>query len=157
MKKNFKSSKKMLLTQCSSTVKQFLLVISRAVSAALHTPQLGGTLPQEAQNLVPSPLSPPEKASMPQMTYEAVEISEVKEPLEKKSAYALQLFWAPLNARYLHIRTAVTGLFESKAAYLFIAVAVGPPLKESYFTHYGCKGGPLASASLAFLSTYHCI
>jgi len=85
------------------------------------------------------------------LKYEAVEISEVKESLEKKSAYALQLLWAPLNARYLHITTAVAGLFERKAAYLFIAVAVGPPLKERYCTHYSCKGGAPGKCFACFL------
>jgi len=29
--------------------------------------------------------------------------------------------------------------------------------KEGYFAHYSCKGGPEASASLAFHSTHNCI
>jgi len=43
------------------------VVITRAVSAALHTPQLGGTLSQGAQDSVPSLLSHPDKISIPQI------------------------------------------------------------------------------------------
>jgi len=84
-------------------------------------------LPQGTQNSVSSPLSPQRKLRSPKLKYEALEISEVRGPLEKKSAYALQLLWAPLNARYLHITTAVGDHFESKVAYLYNTVAVGPP------------------------------
>jgi len=58
---------------------------ARAVSAALHTSQLGGpTLSQGAQNSSPSPVSTREKASIPELEYEALEISEVKGPFERK-------------------------------------------------------------------------
>ena len=40
---------------------------NRAVSAALHTPQLGGQAVTGAQNSVPSPLNLPKKASIPQI------------------------------------------------------------------------------------------
>jgi len=46
--------------------------------------------------------------------------------LWKKSAYTLQLLWAPLKTRYLHITTAVEGPFESNVTYLYITVAVEP-------------------------------
>ena len=58
---------------------------ARAVSTALHTPQLGGaTLSQGAQNSVPSPLSRPEKTSIPKLKCEALEISEVRGLFERK-------------------------------------------------------------------------
>jgi len=41
--------------------------VTRDVSVALHAPQLGGTLSQGALNSAPSPLSSPEKASIPQI------------------------------------------------------------------------------------------
>jgi len=91
------------------------------------------------------------------LKYEALEISEVRGPLEKISTYALQLLWVFLKARYLHITTAVGGRFESKVAYLYITIAVGPPFKARYFTHYSCKEGSEAGASLDFPSTHHCI
>jgi len=44
--------------------------------------------------------------------------------ISKKSAYTLQLPWAPLKARYLNIKIAVVGPFGRKATYSYIAVAV---------------------------------
>jgi len=44
--------------------------------------------------------------------------------------------------------TVTLGPFESRS--LHITTAVGAPLKARYFVHYSCKGGPEASASLAF-------
>ena len=125
------------------------------ISRTPYHPIGGGMLPQGTQNSVSSPLSPQRKLRSPKLKYEALEISEVRGPLEKKSAYALQLLWAPLNARYLHITTAVGDHFESKVAYLYNTVAVGPPWKN--FRHYSCNGWPEASASLAFPSTHHCV
>jgi len=60
---------------------------------------------------VPSPLSTPEKASIPKLKYEALEISEVRGPFERKVDYS-----------YL-------GPFKKKVAHIYIAVAVGPHLK----------------------------
>jgi len=57
----------------------------RAVSAALHTPQLWGAhAVTGAQNSVPLPLSPPKKASTPKFKYEALVVSEAGEPFERK-------------------------------------------------------------------------
>jgi len=63
-----------------------------------------------AQNSLPSKLNSPKKASTPILKYEARHISEVGGPFERNvHAYTLQLLWAPLKARYLHIATAVVG------------------------------------------------
>jgi len=41
--------------------------------------------------------------------------------LWKKSAYALQLLWAPLKARYLHITTAVGPLWKQGTLHITVA------------------------------------
>ena len=44
----------------------------------------GGTLSQGAQNSVPSPLIPQRKLRSPKLKYEALAISEVRGPFERK-------------------------------------------------------------------------
>ena len=51
-----------------------------------------------------------------------------------KSVYALQILWAPLKTRYLHITTAVGGAFESKVAYLYITLLLGPIENKILYT-----------------------
>jgi len=68
--------------------------VVRAVSAALHTPQLGGPRCDKGLKIpVPSPLSTPEKASIPNLKYEALEISEVRGLFEGKVQYS---YFGPL-------------------------------------------------------------
>jgi len=57
-------------------------------------------LSQGAQNSVPSPLSRPEKVLIPKLKYEALEISAVRGPFERKVLMHYMLLWAPLKARY---------------------------------------------------------
>ena len=59
-------------------------------------------------------LAPQRRLRSPKLKYEALEISEVRGPLEKKSAYALQLFWAPLNARYYTLQLLLGATLKAK-------------------------------------------
>ena len=102
-------------------------------------PNWGTTLLLGAQKYVPSLLSLPEKASIPKIE---IWSSEGKGANWKKSAYALQLLWAPLKARHLHITTAAGDPFKSKVAYLYITVAVGPLWKQGNLHITVVKGGP---------------
>jgi len=102
-------------------------VVSRAASAALHTPQLGGMLSQ-GPKIQSSHHFAPKKPSIPKLKYEALEISEVGGPLKEKYLY-ITVILGPFESKVLHITTAVAGPFESKVAYLYIAVAIGTPLK----------------------------
>jgi len=103
----------------------------RAVSAALHTPRLGGdTLSQGAKNQSRHHLAPQWKLRSPKLKYEAVEISEVSGhferkvlmlysyigPLWKRGIYTLQLpLGTPLKAKKpTHTLQLMLGPFESK-------------------------------------------
>jgi len=67
---------------------------NRAVSAALHTPRLGGpTLSQRAQNSVLSPLSTPEKASISQIEIRSARNQWIRGPFERKVHYS---YFGPL-------------------------------------------------------------
>jgi len=74
-----------------------------------------------------------------------------------KSAHALQLLWAPLQARYLHIKTAVGGPFEIKVAYLYKTVALGAPLKVRYFYTLQLQMGARGKCLACLPSNTHCI
>jgi len=53
----------------------------------------GARCHREPKILVPSPLSTQEEASIPKLKYEALEISEVRGPLERKVHYS---YFGPL-------------------------------------------------------------
>ena len=68
----------------------------------------------------------------------------------------LQLLWAPLKAKYLHI-AAVGGLFESKVAYLCITVAVGLLWQQGTLHVTVALGGPFERlVSLLTHYIYYC-
>jgi len=91
----------------------------------LSIPPFGGaTLLQGAQNSVPSPLSPTAKSSIPELKYEALEISEVRRPFERKVLMYYRYF-GPLSKQF-YITTAVAGPFESKVAYYTLQLLLCP-------------------------------
>jgi len=88
---------------------------------------MGGTLSQGGPNSIPSPLSPLRKLRSAKLKYEALEISEVSGPFERKvlmhysyfwkqGIYTLQLlFGAPLKAQLpTYTIQLLLGPFESK-------------------------------------------
>ena len=101
----------------------------RRISRTSYTPIGGPTLPQGAQNSVPSPLSTREKASIPKLKHEALEISEVKGPFERKALMHYSYFRTLWKKVFIHYNCR-WGPFESKVAYLYITVAVGPLWKQ---------------------------
>jgi len=46
----------------------------------------------------------------------------------------LQIIWAPLKIRYLHITTAVGGAFKSELACIYITLLLGPIENKVLYT-----------------------
>jgi len=91
----------------------------RAVSAALHTPQLGGPRCHRGPEIpVPSPLSTPEKASISQI--------EIWSTLKEK---CITVILGSFESKVFSHYNCCWGPFESKVAHLYSAVAIGPHLK----------------------------
>ena len=113
------------------------LCVDSAASAALHTPDWGVHAVTGAQNSVPSPLSSRKKASTPQTDIWSTRNQWSLGALWKKSAYTLQLLWAPLKARYLHITTTVGPPLKVKQPAYALQLLLGPfeSKKARYFTH----------------------
>ena len=122
----------------------------RAVSAALHTPRLGGdTLSQGAKNQSRHHLAPQWKLRSPKLKYEAVEISEVSGPFERK-VLMLYSYIGPLWKRGIYTLELPLGTLWKQRSLPIHYSWCWAPLKARYFAHYSCKEGPEARASLAF-------
>jgi len=136
------------------------MVLLRAVSVALHTPQLGWPTLSQGPKIQSHHNLSPKKASSSQTEIWNTRTQWSWEALWKKSAYTLVL-WAHLKGRYLHIATAVGEPFGSNVANLYntvaveslwnqgrptlhITVALGAPFESVVIllTHYICYCGP---------------
>jgi len=103
------------------------VVLARAVSAAIHTPQV------EEPTLIS-----PKKVLTPKFKYEALDITKIW----KKSAYTLQLLSTHLKARKLtYTLQLLLGSFESKVLYA-LQLLLGALWKHSETT-CTCYFGPL--------------
>ena len=118
------------------------------ISRTPYPPMGGNAAPpigDHAQNSDPSPLSHPKKVSTPKFPnwnmkhWKSVKLGT----LRKKTAYRLQLIWAHLKARYLHIATAVGGPFESKVASFSLQLLLGPIESKVRYTLQLLLGAPL--------------
>jgi len=136
-----------LILKLFQTIRNFcrLWNESRAVSAALHTPQLGGHAVTGAQNSVPSPLSPKRKLRAPKLKYEALEIREVWGSCERKVLMHCSYF-RPLWKQGIYTLQLLLGdPSESKAANLYITVSLGPLWKQGTLGITVAIGGPFES------------
>jgi len=109
------------------------------------------TLSQGAQNSVPSPLRPQRKLRSPKLKYEALEISEIRPPFERKVLTHYSYFGPPWK-QGIYTLQLLFGVLWKQSNLLTHHSCSWAPLKARYFTHYSCKGGVglEASASLAF-------
>jgi len=106
--------------------------ICGAVSAALHTPNWGYAV-TGAPNSAPSPLSPPKKASTPQ-----IEIWSTRNRWSWGSFERKVL--RPIHYSYFWPFSKQTSIF-THYSYCWA------PLEVRYFTHYSCYWGPLWKGS----------
>jgi len=121
---------------------------TRAVSAALHTPHWGGTLSQGAQNSSPSPLSTREKASIPELEYEALETSEVRGHFERKVHCSC---FGPLWKQGIFTLQLLGTLLKAKQPNYTLQFLLGPIWKQGrLLCTLQLQRGPEASASLPF-------
>jgi len=103
--------------------------IRRAVSAALHTPQLGGaTLPQGPKIQTPHHWATQGKLQTPKFpNWNMKHWKSVKsgDPLKEKCLYITVNLGSFESKVFTHCNCC-WGPFESKVAYLYVTVAVGP-------------------------------
>ena len=112
----------------------------RAVSAALHTPQLGGPRCHRGFNSVLSPLSTQGKLRSPKVKYEALEISEFRGAFERKVLMHYSYF-GPLWKQDIYTLQLLFGPLWKQSSLLIHYSCCWALLKARYFTHYCWKGG----------------
>ena len=124
------------------------MVTFRAVSAALHTPNWGGT------KFSPVTTYPQRKLRPSKFKYEALEISEAGGPLKKKCLY-ITVTLDPLESKVFAHYICCWGPFERKVAYLYVTVAVGP-LRKQGTLHIAVDIGGLFERVVSVLTHYIC-
>jgi len=100
------------------------------ISRTPYSPIGRPTLPQGPKIKTPHHLATQTKLRLPQIEIWSTGHQWSWGTFWKKSAYTLQLIWAHLKAKDLHIATAVEGPLESKVTYSYVTVAVGPHWKQ---------------------------
>jgi len=123
---------------------------SRAIWAALHSPNCGGARCHRGPKIpVSHHLAPQIKLRSPKLEYEAREISEVKGPFERKVHCSC---FGPLWKQGIFTLPLLLGALWKQSSPLIHCSYCWAPFESQvgYFAHYSCKGGPEASASLAF-------
>ena len=91
----------------------------------------------------------PRESFDPKLKHEALVISEVRGPFERKvlmHSVTLGPFESKVFTRY----NCCWGLLWKQSSLLIHYSCCWAPLKARYFAHYSCKEGPEASASLTF-------
>ena len=114
-----------------------------------HPPIGGGHAVTGDQNSVPSSLSPKRMLRSPKLKYEALEINEIRGPFERKVLMRYSYFGV-LWEQGIYTLHCCWGPLWKQSSLLMHYSCCWAPLKARNFTHYSCKGGPEASASLIF-------
>ena len=110
--------------------------MGRAVSAALHTPQLGGHAVTRGPKFQSRHhLAPQRKLRSPKLKYEALEISEVRGPFT--------VILGPFESKlFSHYNCCWVPLWKQSSLLIHCSCYWAPfESKVGYFAHYSCKGG----------------